>query len=170
VLRYDFDQSVIYWICSTAHALERALNVELAPHGITYRQWQVLAWLALEGELTQSDLADRLQVEAPTLAGILDRMERDGWILRTECPGDRRRKRIKPTERVAPVWETIAAAARRIRTRAATGQSPEALASLIGMLQQVQASLGVGPAPGPAPEVAPPPVDGRARRPERPRK
>ena len=44
---YDFENSVTYWVVPTAHALERALNEELTPHGITYSQCQVLAWLAL---------------------------------------------------------------------------------------------------------------------------
>lgn len=147
MLRYDFDQSLSYWVCSTAHAVERALNEELSPLGITYRQWQVLAWLALEGELSQTELADRLRIEAPTLAGIVDRMERDGWLVRGECPGDRRKKILRATERVEPVWETIAAAARRVRALAAGEFSPEQVSMLIGMLQTIQQNLSAKPSP-----------------------
>ena len=48
-LQFDFEDSIGYWVCMTARALEQALNDELIPHGITYRQWQVLCWLALKG-------------------------------------------------------------------------------------------------------------------------
>ena len=80
MLHHDFEESVGYWLITTAHGYQRALNERLAPEGITYRQCQVLGYLALEGPLPQSELAGRMQIEPPTLVGILDRMEREGWI------------------------------------------------------------------------------------------
>ena len=84
-------------------AYHRAVSLEVAPHGITYRQSLVLAWLAVEGELSQAELAAMMMVEPPTLVGILDRMERDGWITRNGCPADRRKKLIRPTAAAEPV-------------------------------------------------------------------
>src|SRR5947209_16812086 len=104
---YDFENSVLYWVIPTAHALERAFNEEVAPHGITHAQCQVLFWLAHDGDLAQAELAERMRVEPPTLAGILDRMERDGWVERRPAPGDRRRKLVRPTPQVEPVWTKI---------------------------------------------------------------
>src|SRR5215475_9525250 len=75
VLEHDFKENLGYWVGMASRAFERALNEELAPHGITLRQCQVLGWLALEKELTLSQLADRLRIEPPTLVRILDRME-----------------------------------------------------------------------------------------------
>lgn len=141
MLVYDFHESLIFWINSASHVLERALNEELAPHGITYRQWQVLGWLALEGELSQVALAERMQLEAPTLAGIIGRMERDGWIERHGCPHDRRKKLLRPTPRVAPVWETIADAARRVRSRASQGLSHDQLQALQEILATLRQNL-----------------------------
>jgi MarR family transcriptional regulator for hemolysin len=157
LLVYDFDQSLSYWITTTAHALERAIAEDLAPHGITFRQWQVIAWLAHDGILSQSELADRMKVEPPTLAGIIDRMERDGWIVRCECPGDRRKKLLKPTEKVAPVWETIANVARRVRARASRNFTPEQLESLKAMLGAIRENLGQdAPEDEPAPAALAP--------------
>ncbi|CAN5838890.1 MarR family transcriptional regulator [soil metagenome] len=141
MLRYDFDQSLIYWTCTTAHALERALNEELAPHGITYRQWQVLGWLVLEGTLSQSELAERMRIDAPTLAGILDRMERDGWLARETCSADRRKKHLRLTEKVEPIWSRIAEAGRRVRIRAGRGFRPEQHQQLIATLAAIQENL-----------------------------
>ena len=82
LLAHDFESYVGYWICMASRAFERAMNEELAPSGITYRQCQVLAWLAIDGNLSQTDLAERMRIEPPTLVGILDRMEREGWVRR----------------------------------------------------------------------------------------
>lgn len=122
MLEHDFDESLGYWTCMTSNALEKAMNEELAAHRITYQQWQVLAWLALEGgELAQSELTDRLKIEPPTLAGILDRMERADWVMRETDPLDRRRKIVRPTPAVEPVWKRMVACLKRVRARAFRG-------------------------------------------------
>jgi MarR family transcriptional regulator for hemolysin len=147
VLEYDFEDSIAYWVCMTARAFERALNEELAPHGITFPQVQVLGWLALEGELSQSQLAERLRVEPPTLAGTLDRMERDGWICRQTSPDDRRKKLVRPAPRVQPVWTKIVTCARRMRARAAEGIDPADLKAVQRTLAAIQENLKTASAP-----------------------
>ena len=143
MLQYDFEESVGYWVVMTAHALQKALNEELAPHGITYRQWQVLAWLALEGPVSQAELADRMDIEPATLVSVLGRMERDGWITREDCLTDRRKRLVHPTPRAKPVWERGAACARRVRATATRGFEPEEVErvkTLLGrMLENLQA-------------------------------
>ena len=94
MLKYDFEESLGYWLTMTHHAYMRAFNEELAPQGITYRQAQVLAWLALEGPLAQSDLASRMLIEPPSLVGTLDRMEASGLLQRRPCPCDGRKKLV----------------------------------------------------------------------------
>ncbi|QDV38620.1 MarR family winged helix-turn-helix transcriptional regulator [Tautonia plasticadhaerens] len=157
MFRYDFEQSLIYRVCTASQAMEKALNEELAPLGITHRQWQVLGWLALEGGLSQAELAERMRVEPPTLAGIVERMERDGWLERAPCPEDRRKKRLTPTDRVGPVWEAIASAARRVRARAAEGFSEAELNWLLDALERIRSNVSSPPnhpAPAPTPAFA----------------
>lgn len=142
MLEYDFDSSPTFWVCMTSTELQQAFNEELAPHGITFRQSQVLGWLSLSrGELTQAELAEKMHIEAPTLVGILDRMERDGWIVRHVSPADRRKKLIRPTPRVEPVWATIVQAALRVRTRAVRGLSKKELETLKDLLQRLRDNL-----------------------------
>ena|SRR3990172_4187111 len=141
MLQHDFERSIGYWIVSTANALERALNEELVRHGITVRQWQVLAWLALEGELTQSELVERMRIEASTLVGILDRMERDGWVTRIGCPTDGRKKLVRPTERVEPIWAQTVACVRKVRARATRGIAPERIELVMDVLAAMQDNL-----------------------------
>ena len=124
-LHYDFEASIGYYVVPAAHALERALNEELAPLGVTVRQWQVLAWLIRDPELTQAGLARRPHIEAPTLAGILHRMERDGWLKRVPCPEDKRCNRLVLQPAVEPLWKKMAACGRRVRRRAMRGMTPE---------------------------------------------
>lgn len=122
MLQYDFEDSIGFLVFIASHAIEQSLNEELRPHGITFRQWQVLAAIGYLGEnASQGDIADRLGIESATLVGVLDRMERDGWIRRHPCPTDRRKKLVKTTDRVEPVWETMVECGHRVRQRALEG-------------------------------------------------
>jgi MarR family transcriptional regulator for hemolysin len=141
MLEYDFEDSVGYWLIVGAHAFQRALSEELTPHGVTFRQSQVLGWLALEGELAQNELAAKMMIEPPTLVGILDRMERDGWISRIACPSDRRKKIIVVNRAAQRIWSKIIACAKRVRARAVEGLSPEEIETLKQLVQRVQRNL-----------------------------
>jgi DNA-binding MarR family transcriptional regulator len=151
VLEYDYENSVGYWVATANHAIRRALEAELARERITIRQWEVLTWLSLEGELTQAELAERMFVEAPTLTGILGRMERDGWLERRCCDDDRRCKRLRPTARAHEAWQRIAACGHRIRARATVGLADEELQALKAVCGKIRQNLGFE---APAPQVA----------------
>jgi MarR family transcriptional regulator for hemolysin len=141
MLQYDFEESVGYWVAMTSRAFRRALDAELVQAGITFRQWEVLAWIALEGELSQIELAERLGVEAPTLVGILDRMERDGWLDRYACCHDRRKKRIRVTEKAESLWSRMVDCARRVRNQAAQGFTADELAQLKSFCERLRTNL-----------------------------
>lgn len=141
MLDYDFQNSVGHWICSAARLVERSMNTELEPEGITFRQCQVLAWLSRDGALPQIELAERMNIEPATLVSVLDRMERDGWIERTACPDDRRRKIIRPLAKAEPAWEKIVACARRVRSRASQGLSGDEQRTLKRLLSIVESNL-----------------------------
>jgi len=141
MLRYDFEHSLGYWVFSTAHQMQQRMNEELAAHGITYRQWEVLAWLSFAGECPQTELAHRMHIEAPTLVGVLDRMERDGWIRRAADASDRRRKIVQPTARVEPVWAKMVECARRVRAEAIEGVGETELQTVKDVLQRVRRNL-----------------------------
>lgn len=138
---YDFEESVGYWMVLAAQAYQNALNEELTPHGITFRQCQVLGWLMLEGEMSQVDLASRMMIEAATLAGVLDRMERQQWISRQSSTGDRRRKIVQVNPEAREAWKQIVSCARRVRARAVTSLSPRQTAALKKALQCVLQNL-----------------------------
>ncbi len=140
-LEYDFEESIGYWIVLASQAFQKALNDELAPHGVTYRQSQVLGWLALEGELSQVELAGRMMIEPATLVGVLDRMQRDRLILRRPSATDRRCKVIRPDQHAHEVWSKVAACARRVRAEATHGLTPRQVASLKKALRVVLHNL-----------------------------
>jgi MarR family transcriptional regulator for hemolysin len=143
VLRYDFEDSVGYWICMTSQAVRRALTARLAEEGITLRQWEVLAWLACNSDVSQAQLAECMGIEPPTLAGVLRRMERDGWVRRHCCDNDRRRNRLEATEKAEEVWQRAVRACQDVRAQAIRGFTAAELSILKKLCADIRENLAV---------------------------
>ncbi|MCC7422260.1 MAG: MarR family transcriptional regulator [Planctomycetaceae bacterium] len=144
VLQFDFEKSPGSWISLTYQTIRRALDSELKHQDITFRQWEVLAWLAMCGDLSPGMLADRLNVEAPTLTGIINRMERDGWLEKTSREDDLRCKKLHPTEKAEAIWLSSLECCLRVRSRATAGFSEEELALLKSFCERIRTNLGDG--------------------------
>lgn len=110
--------------------------------GLTRSQWSVLAHLLRSDGLQQKELAEQMDITAITLTGLLDRMERDGWVERRADPVDRRAKRIFLTEKVAPVMKELRALGREVRKSAQEGLSEAEQQTLISLLLRVRSNLG----------------------------
>lgn len=138
MLKYDVENSVGYHLASAQRAFMSALRDRLAPHGITYRQAEILGWLALEGSLSQAELAHRMMIEPPSLVGTLDRMEASGLLERKACAEDRRKNLVQATSAAEGMWEQIMACAREIRALATQGLSEEEIGTLKDLLRRVR--------------------------------
>lgn len=140
-LEYDFEESVGYWMVLASQAFQKVLNNELAPHGLTFRQCQVLGWLVLKGPLPQVELANHMMIEPATLVGVLDRMERENWITRTVSESDRRRKKIQVNPEARTIWKQAVRCARRVRARAVEGLTERQASELKKTLRTVLGNL-----------------------------
>ena len=104
---------------------------------ITYEQFKVLNALAEEEDVTQAQMAGRVQMDKTSLARMLTRMEEAGLISRRGDPADSRLKRIFPTDKgrrltlqVAPYRDLgLRTAARGMRE-----EEVEELKRLLGMI------------------------------------
>ena len=91
--------------------------------GITPAQFNVLHLLHIRGDgLRPSELSELLVVDPASATYLMDQMEKRGWILRTDDPGDRRAYRIVRTKagrekhtEVQPLYEKgLAELSRRV--------------------------------------------------------
>lgn len=109
--------------------------------GLTRSQWSVLAHLLRANGMQQKELAEQMDITAITLTGLLDRMERDGWVERRADPDDRRAKRVYLTEKVAPVMKELRALGREVRKTALQGLSETEQQTLMSLLLKVRSNL-----------------------------
>lgn len=123
-----------------ARIFARALDDELAPLDLKPAQFMTLVELSESPGLTQSDLAKRLDVEQATMAGTLQRMERDGLIERKAMEGDARRRRIVLTDAARGKLAAAKEGAQRVNARALDALGPDA-DRFIGDLRRLIAAM-----------------------------
>ena len=102
----DVDQileAVIYLMTET-----RRITKELARRAnLTGPQLTVIKILEQIGDLSLSELSDKLRAQNSTVTGIIDRMEREGLAQRVRSTEDRRVVRIRLTEKGAKLAQEI---------------------------------------------------------------
>ena len=79
-------------------AMRGRFHRELAAHGLTFPQWFLVKSLRHAGRLTVKELADLLGVTPANVTGIVDRLERDGFVTRSRSSEDRRVVYVRLTE------------------------------------------------------------------------
>lgn len=105
------------------------LNQRLKPLGLSQAKWMVIMHLARSPSgLVQRELAERLGVEDPSLARLLDRMAVGGWIERRESAEDRRCKTVHLTRKARAMARRIESVTRKLREEMLADLSQQDLA------------------------------------------
>ena len=81
----DSDRGFGFLLTETARLFRKVLDRRL-----TRAQWSVLAICSYRDGLSQSQLADILEIEKTTTGRLIDHVEKNGWIERRPIPGGRR--------------------------------------------------------------------------------
>jgi DNA-binding MarR family transcriptional regulator len=110
-----------YQIGLLSRLFDRALESELSTFNVLPGQFPALVMLYEKDGLTQAELCKRINVEQPTMANTLNRMERDGLITRVADEADKRRARIHLTQRARDFQADIMERARTVPAQALDG-------------------------------------------------
>lgn len=115
-------------LAQLSRAWRAELDRRLADLGLSQARWLVLLYLArYEQEPTQRELARSVGVEGPTLARLLDALERQGLVSRREVAEDRRAKKISLLPEARPLIDRIEAISAQLRAELFEGLDPEDL-------------------------------------------
>ncbi len=86
-------------IKKASRILIKKANEFLKPYGLTDAYTYFLMALYQQDGLTQAEMHKKIGIEQPTAVRTLDRMERDGFIIRIPSEADRRAVEIRLTEK-----------------------------------------------------------------------
>jgi DNA-binding MarR family transcriptional regulator len=82
----------------------------LEVHGVTPAQYGVLNCLWKEGQLSPKQIGAMVYLEAPTISGILDKMQKSNLIERSVDPNNRRNVLVTATPKSYEIREKVESA------------------------------------------------------------
>lgn len=105
----DNAQEIINVLNAAQDAIHLRFHRILEPYRLTVAQYKVLEhlfWHYPNG-LGIKELSEHLGLAKSTISGIVDRVERDGWVRREPNPEDARKITVQLTQKGVDVFENI---------------------------------------------------------------
>jgi MarR family transcriptional regulator for hemolysin len=144
-----------FLVHDVARLLRVAYDRRARELGLTRSQWWVLNNLFRNQGITQSELAEILEIEKASLGRLLDRLEAKGWVERRADSADRRAKRLHLTGEVQALMRGLRALAAELRADAMDGLQEAERQRFVDTLLVIKANLlrinGNGSGGGPPP-------------------
>ena len=104
----DYAQEIMEVMKAAQKAIRARLLQQLLPHHLTVTQHKTLQhlwWHSRDGGLSIGELSEHLGLACSTVSGIVDRLERDGWVLRNRQAPDRRTVKVQLTPKSVELFE-----------------------------------------------------------------
>ena len=137
----DFERNLGFLLGDVARLTRTAFDRRVASLELTRSQWWVLTYVFRDQGLTQSELADNLEIGKVALGNLIDRLEAKGWVERRPDPNDRRINRVYLTEKAAPIMEDMRAPAQDLYDMIVSGLSKSQRETLVNLLVVVRRNL-----------------------------
>lgn len=124
-----------------AHLLRTTIDREVEPYNLTRAKWQALGVLDRKEGITQSDLAQELELGVATVGRLVERLEARGFIERRPDPCDARVKRLFIRDEARPELSQLEEVATSVRNSALKGIGAAEQAELGRLLRRMKRNL-----------------------------
>jgi MarR family transcriptional regulator, transcriptional regulator for hemolysin len=133
-IRYSFSQGLTF----VARRWRNVMNDDLYEVGQSHVRWGTLYWISVFGDrVNQTQLAERMGIEQPTLGRVLRELEADGLIARRAPSGDRRARVISLTPASKPLMQKINRIQNTVRASLLKGIDPAELAGCLAVFAKI---------------------------------
>jgi MarR family transcriptional regulator, transcriptional regulator for hemolysin len=134
-----------FLIADVARLMRSSFDRRVKRMGLTRAQWLVLSRLDRHPGISQSELAEMLEVERATAGRMIDRMERRNWLVRRPDPADRRINRLFLTAEARAVQAEMGRIAEGLLDDAMASLDEGEREALTDMMERVKGQLiGMG--------------------------
>lgn len=94
-----FQDCICFQLGSLSRKVSRHYRDRIAEYNLTHSQFFILAQVIESEGITPSQLAEKTFTDRATVTGVVDRLERDGWLERRPNQDDRRTQSIFLSEK-----------------------------------------------------------------------
>lgn len=137
----DLSRNFGFLLNDVARLMRTEYDRRVREHGLTRSQWWVLTHLFRFDGVSQTELAELLEVEKPTLGRLIDRLESKGWVRREHDARDRRVWRVYLSADAEPAMRQMREIAAGLRGDALAGLSAAEREAFVDTLIKVKANL-----------------------------
>jgi MarR family transcriptional regulator for hemolysin len=130
-----------WWLIAVGRMWGKLLDQRLQSSSQTQPRWRALAWARMKPGISQQEMARRMQVSGPTLARILDGLEKKGLIVRRTDPRDRRLKEVYLDEKAHELVSEISLKVASVRDEVLGDISEEEMRSFLSTLSKIRKGL-----------------------------
>jgi MarR family transcriptional regulator for hemolysin len=149
-----FEHELPVLLHDVARQMRACADVEARDLGIGHAQLTILARLARQPDLTQSELAAIAEVAPITIARLIDRLEGRALVERCTDPNDRRIWRLRLTPAAAPMVRGIELLRAKVNAIVIEGIEPAMLDAMAVGLRRMKANMSVADRPKQPPKHA----------------
>lgn len=137
-------------LLDSSRRLKWNMTGRLADVGLTFPQWMVLNDIYIHEasekdklRLTPAAIAEGLNIDRPTISGIIERLEKHGWVYRAGNPEDRRSYIITLTGKAKELMSELEELRRLTMEQAKKGFSSEEISQLKQYLKRIIDNLTI---------------------------
>jgi DNA-binding MarR family transcriptional regulator len=143
VLSASSDSEIELWqsIRTIYREVLKRLNARLRKERITFSQYSVLLALSRNGPMQMNKLGEHMLVAPANVTGLVDRMEKKGYVRRTRDEKDRRLYVIEATEKGSRIFASISGRFRQYAGSLGSTLTRAELDSTLAALRKVRAEV-----------------------------
>ena len=135
----DWEERFSAALHNTSRSWRQAVDRRLKHLGVSQASWMTIALAAkARRPLSQSELADKLAVEAATMVAMIDRLVKAGLVKREASSSDRRIKRVVLTPAGLKIYERVRTEATALRKELLANIDPKKLLTATELLESLQ--------------------------------
>ena len=135
------ENSLFYMLHDATRQLRKHFDRRATRLELTRAQWRALKATSRQEGLSQTELADYLDMEPIPVGRVIDRLEKTGFVERRNDPADRRRWRLYLTPKAHAVVGEMEDIATGLREDALRGVERNDLDALMRVLGQIKENL-----------------------------
>lgn len=134
--------SVTILIKKNALEIEKLSNQVLAPYELSNTQYKILMMLYSNSDkpVRQADIEEKFSLTNPTVTGIIQNLEKKGFVQRAQNPDDGRSKLVVLTNKAAAMREEISPLGEILEARVTENLTKEECGQLIFLLRKMHKS------------------------------
>jgi len=140
-MRGSVDMNLLFTLGEVQRLVRAYADKEAARFGITRAQWAVLAKVERNEGMTQTELAEQMEMQPITLTRLIDKLCESDWIERRGDASDRRVNRLYLLKAGRALLGRLSGLRSELTATALEGINPADAHRLLAQLEQIKENV-----------------------------